>query len=542
MMKAQKSRLPAVLLLLAYLIIPTASAEAASDRVSLIENREFVAAMDRDYINFDPHAAVSSEMVQLFTAITEGLFTYHPQTLDPVPAIAQSVDTPDFKHWEITIRDDAAFSSGDPITAETFVESWKALIDPSAEDHTYASLFDIIQGVRDYRLGKISASAADIGFYAEDDRTIVIDLESPAPYLLNMLCHYSFSAIHPDNLRRPNPRDPESFISSGPFTVSSADSTAVRLRKNPHYWDRNRVDLNTIRIQFYTNTWALIRDFQSDSIHWSMKYIDPQFLFSDEVLVGYPEYSTGFFFFSAEEGPYADPRIRQALAYAVPWENIRSSTRFFYPTDHLVPQTESYNGVSGIGKQDLEKSRSVLEAAGYPDGEGLPQLRIAIYPGSMIEDITRTIADTWKNEFGISVIIEVKNYMEYLEQMDSGRYQLQFLSWVGDFFDPYSFLHLWYTSSSFNLGNQYNPIYDRYIDTALREGDSVRRYELFKDAEQYLLDQATVLPVYHGVSMNFIHTELIGGWAPNLLNIHPFKYIFFLQDNEQNGSQQIQTL
>ncbi|MCF7954109.1 MAG: peptide ABC transporter substrate-binding protein [Spirochaetales bacterium] len=515
------------------LVLNTAAAFTADSR-TLIEEKEFVLAMEREYIDFNPHSAVSTEMAQIFNGISEGLFSYHPQTMDPVPAIADSVDTDDFISWTIYIREGAAFSNGDPITADTFVKSWKALIDPS-KNYEYASLLDIIKGVRAYRRGENDADVQDLGFQAKDSQTLLIELNSPAPYLLNILCHHSFSAVHPENIRNPQPDSPKTYISSGPFMVESSDSEHISMKQNPFYWDSESLNIQKVRVQFYNTTWSLIRDFQSGKIHWSMKYIDPAFLLDDNVIIGYPEYSTGFFYFSAVEGPYADPRIRKALALIIPWAEIRNSTKFYYPTDHLVPQTGSYNGVTGIKEQNLEKAFEILEMAGFPWGQGLPPIKIVIYPGELLEKVTRIIADTWEEMLNTTVTMEVKAYDEYIASDLSKNFDLQFLSWVGDFFDPFSFLDLWYSSSSFNLGNQYNPIYDTMIDKALKEGDTVKRYEKLKEAEQYLLDQATVLPIYHGVSINFFHYDIIGGWSPNLLNIHPFKYIYFRNTGDRNN-------
>ncbi len=492
----------------------------------LVVRRELVIAMDREYVNFNPHEAWSIEMAQLFNTIAEGLFSYHPVTMEPVPALASSVESDNSRTWVITLREDGRFSNGDPITAQSFADSWLHLISPE-KNHEYASMLDIIAGVRSYRTGRSRADTSGIGIRVLDDYTLQLDLVSPAPYLLNILCHHSFAPIHPENLGRMDRDSPESFISSGPFKVESVTDSEILLEVNPYYWDRDYLELRKVRIRFYDSQWSLVSDFQSGLVHWSLSYINPALLVDSDLVIGYPEYSTGFYYFSAIEGPYADPRIRQALAYLVPWQDIRTTDVFYVPARSLVPPTSSYYGVEAIPGQNRERAMRLLSSAGYPEGRGLPTLKMVVYPGSLLEQVTSDIAQVWRNSLGLEVVMEVKPYIEYASQSDKYEYDISFLSWIGDFFDPYSFLSLWHSDSSLNLGGQYNPIYDSMIDRALRNEDTDERYRLLGKAEQYLLDQGTVMPLFHGVSINLLHTSMLGGWSPNLLDIHPIKHIYF---------------
>ncbi|MDR2184494.1 MAG: ABC transporter substrate-binding protein, partial [Treponema sp.] len=88
---------------------------------------------------------IASE-AQLFTALYEGLFSYHPFTMEPVPAMAKSWKvSEDKKQWTFSLRDTARYWNGDPVTAEDFRAAWLSLLDPSRES-PYSSLFDIILG------------------------------------------------------------------------------------------------------------------------------------------------------------------------------------------------------------------------------------------------------------------------------------------------------------------------------------------------------------------------------------------------------------
>ncbi len=493
---------------------------------ALIMRRELVIALDRQDVNFNIHEAWSIEMAQVLNALAEGLFSYHPVTMEPIPAMATSVESIDSNTWVIRLREGIRFSNGDPITAETFRNSWLHLIAPGM-NHPYASMLDIVTGARSYRTGRGSGDPSTVGIDVLDSRTLKLSLVTPAPYLLNILCHHSFSPVHPENLGNMNQDTPKGLISSGPFMVESITPQEILLTENPYYWDAQSLELRNVRIRFYESQWQLVSDFQSGLVHWSLRYINPALLLDGDLVIGYPEYSTGFYYFSAIEGPYADPRVRQALAHLIPWEQIRSPEVFFVPAGSLVPQTAQYYGAEAVSRRNTATAERLLSSAGFPGGEGLPPLSIAVYPGSLIEKITNMLADTWRESLGITVTVDVRPYLEYSSEEARGKYDISFMSWVGDFYDPYSFLALWHSDSSLNLGGQYNPIYDSMVDRALREHDTRKRYQLLRDAEQYLLTQGTVMPLFHGVSINLLHSSIIGGWSPNLLDIHPIKHIYF---------------
>jgi peptide/nickel transport system substrate-binding protein/oligopeptide transport system substrate-binding protein len=491
----------------------------------LVERKQLVVAFDlnEEPLSFDPHESTNINNAQLFTGITEGLVVYNPMTMRPIPGNAQSISaSDDHTKWTIRIREDARFSNGDPITAYTYRNSWLYMISPETQGDL-ASQLDMIKGVKAFRRGKISDPEL-VGIRAPDSRTLEIELETPSPYLLKILCHHAFSPIHPANLRPGRELTPETFVSSGPFRIAGASASEILLERNPYYWDAASLRLNHIRIELRSSSMDLLSEFSEGLVHWSEAYLDIPLLLDRDVLQIFPEYSTSFFYFSADSGPYADPDIRRAMALLIPWESVRDVSASVYKTDSLIPQDFSYNGNSGISARDRLEAFQILRKKGYPAGRGLPTMEIAIYPNAQLERMTDIITDIWSEELGITIIIDVVPFSYYINKSDHP-YAMAYLSWVGDYYDPMSFLNLWTSDSSFNPGKYSNEAYDRLIEEALKQSDEDARYELLLEAEQILLDTAAVIPISHGVSINFIDTEAVDGWYPNLLNIHPFKFM-----------------
>lgn len=499
--------------------------EKSNSPVQLRKSSEFVIAIDmnEEPFTFNPQKSTNINSAQLLTAIAEGLVTYHPATLDPVPGAANAIETSDDGLiWTISIRKDARFSNGDPITAYTFFDTWFHFINQETAGDM-ASLLDIIKGVRAYRTGR-ATNKSSVGIRTLDRYTLELRLITPAPYLLNILCHHIFTAIHPDNLLNLDNITAETFISSGPYRIAAANEEEIYLEKNPYYWDKDNVKSEHIRIELRESGLALLIDFSGELVHWSEAYIPIPLLYDEDDVIVYPEYSTGFYYFSENSGPYSMPKVRKALSLLIPWDELRESGNYLYPTDTLVPQDTLYYGAGGIPGSNRELSFQLLEEAGFPKGSGLPLIHLAIHPGEALEEMTDRITDIWSTELGITVITDVVPFSVYLGDPENSPYTMGFITWIGDFYDPYSFLNMWLSDSNFNPGKYQNPEFDSLIRRGLEQEDDAKRFLYFREAENIILQQAAVIPISHGVSVNFINTDIVSGWYPNLLDIHPLKY------------------
>ena len=103
---------------------------------------------------------------------------------------------------------------------------------------------------------------------------------------------------------------------------------------------------------------------------------------------------------------------------------------------------------------------------------------------------------------------------------------LPYYSWIGDYADPMAFLELFRSGSTLNHSRYSNSLFDGLLNKAATTIDVSERYKILGQAEEKLLSDAVLIPIYHQVSLNIIDTDCIGGWSPNALDIHPLKYLF----------------
>ncbi|MDR1507353.1 MAG: peptide ABC transporter substrate-binding protein [Treponema sp.] len=455
---------------------------------------------------------------QIFTALYEGLFSYNPLTLEPVPAAASSWRlSEDKKVWTFTIRANAKYWNGDPLEAEDFRAAWLDTLDP-AKNSPYSSLYDIISGAREFRLG-LTRNPAEVGINAPDSRTLVVTLNAPASFFPSMLCHHSFSPVHPSMANIENWSAP---VSNGPFFVSENGTGYLTLLKNRNYWDAGSVALEKITIRFVDDDDESTAMWNSGEARWLAGGVNLETLTDRSGIVVNPMFATHYYYIRSE-GPFSDHRVRRALVLALPWDEIREN--HFLPAKTLVYPIPGYPELKGV-ETNVEEAQDLLAEAGFPKGIGLPELVIRITPAEEADRIGKLMAAAWMGKLGIPVKLDVVPYSRYFAALKGKDYNVGSSTWIGDFADPYTFLQMWRKDSNLNDSGYNDGDFETLMEKSMtEEGD--KRFEILGEAEQMLLDRGTVLPISYTPALNIVDTDELDGWFPNALDIHPFKYFSF---------------
>ncbi len=489
--------------------------------LSLYAEKTFTVVFSRTRINFNPQYTFTSTEAQIYTAVYEGLLSYHPETLEPLPASAQSWEiSEDGLTYRFKLRKNLVYNNGDRVIAEHFRNSWLQLMSPENKTE-YGSLLDIIKNGKKFREGEVSADM--VGIRAESDRILTIELEQKTPYLLKVLCHHSFSPVHPSLLYEQNWKGKE-IITNGSYTYKEIDDNYILLERNEKYWDKENVSIKNIEIVFSNDSLENTLSFNKDAIDWLSDSMDLNTLNIPEAVVLNPLFSTTYMFFSNKNEPWSNGNVRKALALLLPWEEIRSSQ--LIPGSTLIPSIPYYPEAGSIQKQNREEAFKLLKEEGYEKGKGLPPISIKIPVSDSMSFISQLMKENWEEALNVPVSIETERYPLYFESLKKNDYTIGSLTWIGDFADPMTFLQMWLTYSTLNDAAYNNQIFDQKIyDSAKEEfGD---RYKIMSEAETILLDSAQVMPLGHSPALNIIDLRFIDGWFPNVLDIHPFKYLKF---------------
>ena len=486
--------------------------------------RTLVVAYPPQQFSLDPLHTFSTTEAQLFTAVYEGLVAYDPITLNPVAGQAERWEiSRDRRIYTFYLRPDARFSNGDQLRAEDFRQSWLRILDPGAAAE-YSFLFDVIEGVAEYRSGELS-DPNQVGIRTLGDKVLEVELAEPADHFLKVLAHHSFSAIHSGYIGALNWDRAGQMIGNGPFRVTSWTDRELRLERNEYYWGRSQVELDRVVVRFYEDPQEITRRFLAGEIHWANNWANSAEL--RPYLVANPLFATTYFYFRSDREPFDDERVRSGLALLLPWHQIRSPETAYFPSDTLVPDIADYPEVVGIREQDIRRGLQLLSKAGYGGGRGLPPINIKVAAGGVqVRRVAEIMQEAWEGQLGVEVAVQEFPYRDLIEEVRAGDFILAHQTWVGDFADPLTFLQMWTRSSNLNDAGYFNRQYDRMVTRALRTGGS-ERLPALASAEAMLLEEAVILPISHMVAFNLVSRGRLDGWYPNALDIHPFRFIRF---------------
>ena len=486
----------------------------------------------------DPHVVTGVPEHHIIAALTEGLVAEDPVDLHPVPGVAEKWEvSEDGKIYTFHIRENAKWSNGDPVTANDFAKSYKRILTPALASK-YAYMLFVMEGAEDYSTGKLK-DFSKVGVKAQDERTLQISLNAPTPYFLSLLNHYTWFPVHIATVEKHDGMTkrgsgwtkPENFVGNGPFILKSWQlGRKLVVEKSSTYWDAKTTKLDEIHffaIELETTQENAFRAGQLHNIY--NLHIDKVATYkkehADELRIK-PHLASYFYRFNVNKKPCDDVRVRKALAMAIDRESIvknvtkgeQMASTFFTP-----PGVAGYTARARF-KEDIEEAQKLLAEAGYPNGEGFPSLELLYNTTEGHRIIAEAIQQMWKKNLNINVTLQNQEWKVYLDRQREMDYQISRAGWTGDYPDPNTFLDMWTSWSQQNQTGWADPKYDELIRKAAATKDSSARLEVFQEAEEILMDQLPIIPIYIYTRVYALHPA-VKNWHANILDHHPWKHI-----------------
>ncbi|QOS40932.1 peptide ABC transporter substrate-binding protein [Treponema rectale] len=491
----------------------------AEENPEFKNQHELTIIVSEQPLNLNPHTACYVSEAQVLTGLYEGLFSYNPVSAAPLPAICESYRVSrNKKKWTFTLHEDAAFSDGSKITAETFRQSWIKLL--KTPDASFSSFLDCIEGVSDFRNGKIKES--ELGINARDEKTLVITLKEPTAHLPALLCHFSLSAVsEKDN------------VYSGPFVLEKYSDKEILLKKNMNYREASLVALPSIKILKSEDAAANAHAYNNGEADWIDSVADASKIINKDSIHANTIFGTTYLFFKPINEPWNRADFRNALIEAVPYDKLREK----YPVKAttLVYPLSNYPKLNGIEGTDAEDAKELMEDArknaGIPKNKKIP-LVFAISDNEYCKAWAELLKEAWE-PLGVQLITQTTPDYRYNYSIKSWNADLFMYAWVGDYADPLAFLELFKTGSSFNVAGYSNEKVDACISEASVADTIQKRYENLALAEQTLLDDGEIIPVSHSISYHILNADRVGGWSTNALDIHPLRYLYFKEEKNE---------
>jgi ABC-type transport system substrate-binding protein len=467
----------------------------------------------QDPPSLDP--ALVSDVTSAF--VTNQLFSglvRLDENLEVQPALAQSWDiSDDGRTYTFRLRPGARFAEGRPITSEDVRYSLERATDPAlARVLPAATYLNDIEGVAE----KLRGEADEIsGLRIVDDVTVEITLVGPRSYFLSKLTHPSAFVVDRFDIEAGGADWTQSPNASGPFEIENwqRNETMVLRRNENYFGNLARLDRVTFLIgAAASNPLVLYEQDEIDIVEvpsYALARVQDENNPLSEELVREPQLSLNFIGMNVTVPPFDDPLVREAFTLLLDRQRIAEVTldESVQPAYGILPPgIPGYNDELPPTEADIERARELLAESRYGSAEALPP--IVAYGGGW----TTTLREVARDELGIE--IEVRGYEsfgDYLNALDEQDFALFSFGWIADYPDPENFLSvLFRTGSGENMTDYANPEVDALLDEAAATEDEARRYELYQEAEQRILEDAPLIPIYHDVQYTLVKPYVRG--------------------------------
>lgn len=489
----------------------------------------------------DPHIMTGVPEHRLASAIFEGLVGQHPQTLQPIPAVAERWEvSADGLTYTFHLRGDAKWSDGSPVLAADFAGSWERVLRPATASQYAYMLYPVKnaeaynkQGAEDEKGAKRPAVAWEaVGVQVKDPRTLVVTLERPCAYFLDLVAFETAFPVPLELVRKHGDRwvRAGTIVGNGPFKVVEwSPNQRIVLEKNEHYWDAAGVRLTKVTVLPFEDLETVYKLFQSGQCDW----MDDVPVAKIDEVKRLPEYYTApylgtyFYRFNVTKKPFDDPRVRRALSMAIDRQQI---TRDLLkagqvPATWFVPATPGYTPATGL-PYDRDAARKLLAEAGFPDGKGFPTVELLYNTLEAHKLVAENVVQQWRENLGITVSLRNSEWKVYLNDVQHLQYSIARAAWIGDYTDPNTFLDMFVTGGGNNQTGWSNARYDGLIAAAARELDRTKRAALLREAEQLLIEQELpIIPVYIYVKKGLLSAKVCG-FHENIRDQHPLQFVW----------------
>lgn len=466
----------------------------------------------------DPQRARGVSASNILRDLYEGLTTGAPDGTI-VPGVAERWQaSADGRTVTFYLRDDARWSNGDPVTAEDFVESWRRLRAPATASPV-AQLLEVIDAAT-----------------ATAPRALQVKLRGPAPELAALLAQPAAYPVHAGN-RAGAPFAPGTLVGNGAFRLAAWVAHArVELERNPHY--RGAAGVTLDRVVYYPteSPGSELKRYRAGELDWTDTIPASQAGWIREHLGGElhvsPYLGTYFYGCNLTQPPFeGNAALRRALALAVDRETLaeRILATGETPAYGWVPP-----GTAGYAPQRVEwadwpagrrlaEARRLYAEAGYSPERPL-EVELRYNTGDNHKRVALVVAWMWQQALGVRTRLVNEEYKVFLQNRRGRRLTQVFRGdWIGDYDDAMSFAARMRSGSGLDDTGYASARYDALVDQAGAEADPARRRALLEQAEQVLLEDLPIIPLYFYVSRHLVK-PYVTGWQPNVMDHHYSRY------------------
>lgn len=498
----------------------------------------YVRGNDGDPETLDQHKTSTVVEAHILRDLYEGLVVDNAKA-EVTPGVATEWSiADDGVTYTFTLRDDAKWSNGDPVTAGDFVYSLQRIMDP-ATGAKYANILYPIQNAEAVNKGEMEPS--ELAVEAVDDHTLQITLHSPTPYFIELLTHQTGLPVHPASVEEHGTAfvQPENMVTNGPYRlVSFTPNDRLVMEKSETFHDADNVAIERVEYLPFEERATCLRRFEAGEVHSCSEVPNEQMAsvrerLGDQLRIA-PYLGVYYYAVNTEREPFDDVRVRQALSMTVDRqflaEEIFAGTMLpaygWVPPGIAnyvdAPPSLDYAQTSMLDRED--KALALMEEAGFGPDNPIT-VEISYNNSENHRNAATAIADMWR-PLGVNVTYNVRDLSaHYANLRDEKNHDVARAGWIGDYSDPQNFLFLNISDNTgFNYGNYKSPEFDALMEKAASENDLEVRAKILAEAEALFLADLPQIPLLFYSSTSLVSPKL-QGWEDNVRNVHPTRFM-----------------
>ena len=511
----------------------------------LAEKQQLVRHIKDEPASLDPAKAVGLPEIQVIRDLFEGLVNQDAKG-NLVPGVATRWQSNDNRVWTFTLRDNARWSDGTPVTAEDFVYSWRRLVDPKTTSPFawFAALAGIAnaQNIID---GK--AAPETLGVTAVDAHTLRVQLDKPLPWFSNLTASFAFYPVQKANVDSgANWTRPGSLVGNGAYVLKDrVVNEKLVVVPNTHYWDNAKTVIQQVTFVPINQESAATKRYLAGDIDITESFPKNMYqkLLKDIPGQVYtpPQLGTYYYAFNTQKGPTADERVRLALSMTIDRRVMaekvlgtgeKPAWRFTPDvTAGFTPQPSQFESMS---QAELNaQAKALLAAAGYGPNRPL-KLTLLYNTSENHQKIAIAVASMWKKNLGVEVKLQNQEWKTMLDTMHTHNFDAVRYAWTADYDDAATFLNTFRTGDSENTSQYSNPTYDEALRNAAKASDVASRGKYYQQAEDLLAQDVPAIPVYHYVRTHLVK-PWVGGFTPDKLGYYYTKDMYIKKHPSASG-------
>ncbi|MCG8402075.1 MAG: peptide ABC transporter substrate-binding protein, partial [Firmicutes bacterium] len=342
-----------------------------------------------------------------------------------------------------------------------------------------------------------------------------VALSAPTPYFLDLTAFPTLFPVRRDIIETNGNQwalKPETYIGNGPFKLAEWRSKDhMKFVPNENYWDRDRIKLDAVIKTFIAEASTMLAGYEAGELDVidSVPFSEIDHLKNSGEFQMVTQLGTYYYCFNVTEPPFDNAKVRKAFALALDREDLANKVRksgvpatAFVPPG--VPDTAAGKDFRAVGgdffptKAQPEEAGRLLAEAGYPGGEGFPDVTLKFNTSEEHQRIAEAALEMWKQNLGITnVTLQNQEWTVFLDTRQNGDFQIARHGWVGDYMDAMTFINPFTTNNGNNNTQWSNKDFDEIVKKARLATDETQRMALLHEGEKLFLEDTIMIPILY---------------------------------------------